>query len=280
MSDLANVADADDPLDWIETVERWRTVSNPPPHFEYALRKVTAWMRPRMIRRISRTFWTLAKRIDDEIDGMLQDFIVSGGLADYLGYRQEALAGGNEPMSPGAYFFGGRRTNLTTFFRKHILFGTFGPAPQRVEKAQEAVRKAMRRGRRDLGQLVDFRLVDASDGVERWERRPFSATAVYSDYRILRFDLVPSSGVATIGPAQRKQEDVLSELARTRRISLGMLPKWPKWMAGIFDQLPDAFPLKPTMFLELARIAAEGAEVDAEDAEISADLIDEMDEGE
>ncbi|HYK00363.1 MAG TPA: hypothetical protein VE974_01315 [Thermoanaerobaculia bacterium] len=273
MTDLANVADADDPLDWIETVERWRAASNPPPDYEYALAKLMAWMRPRTIRRITRTFWTLSGRIDDEIDGMLSEFIMSGGVAGYLAYRQETLAGGGEPVPTEAYFFGGRRTNLTSFFRSHIFFGTFGASPQRVAKAQEAVRKAIRRGRKDLDQLIDFRLVDASGGVERWERRPFSPTAGYADYRILRFDLVPSDGVTTVGPAQREQEERLLELARMRRGSLATLPKWPKWLASMFDQLPEPFPLKPATFLELARIVAEGAEV-------SVDLIGEMDEGE
>ena len=261
MSDLANVADADDPLDWIETVERWRTVPNPPPEFYDALEKLTAWMRPKTIKRITRTFWTLDGRIADEIDGMLNLFIMSGGLSDYVQYRQEALASGRDPISEFEYFFGGRRNNLTTLFRTHILNGTFGPLPQRVEKAQEAVRKAMRRGRRDYGQFVDFRLLDASGEVELWERRPFSDTATYSEYRILRFDLVPSAGVVTVGPEQNEAERRLEELARTNRASLHELPKWPKWMSNVFDALPEPFPLKPTTFLQLARITAEGAEV-------------------
>ncbi len=272
MSDLANVTDADAPLDWIETVERWRTAGTLPPDFEDGLGKLMAWMRPRAIRRISRTFPTLYRRIEDEIDGMLWEFIQSGGLASYLDYRQETLAGSGEPLTPERYFFGGRRTNLISFFRSKISQGAFGSAPQRAAKTQEAVRKAIRRGRK-LAELVDFRLVETSNGVERWERRPFSATAGYADFRILRFDLVPSDGVAMVGPPQREQEEHLIEQARERRGSLHMLPKWPRWVRSIFAQLPDDFPLKPTTFLELARIAAEGAEV-------SADWIGVMDEGE
>src|SRR5688572_5217199 len=96
--------------DLITVVEEGRLHGGGTDDFGKAIEELIRWMRPRAIAFLSRRVGkNMQQALRDTIDGVLLEFIVTGRLGGYLGYRDRAEAAGKAVMRLKTYLFGGRR---------------------------------------------------------------------------------------------------------------------------------------------------------------------------